>query len=136
VKGVIRAEGRIGVASSELQVPADGQWHPITSALDGCQAFEIMAGVGGKPGAGQYALLHAFAVNTFNSKSSITCHEAHYDSRCNQLQLRWQGTPHAYRLEVKTRCPYADSSPDKYHIRYYLTKLWFDHLMDQSRQAE
>ncbi len=138
VAGVIRAVGRIGVPThdannAELRVPADGKWHPITGGLDGCHAFEIMAGVGGKQGAGNYALLHAFAVNTFNSKSSITCHEAHYDSRCNQLQLRWQGTTHDYRLEIRTRCPYGDGT---YSIRSYITRLWFDHQMDQSRQAE
>jgi hypothetical protein len=43
VRGTIRCDGRIG---REISVPADGQMHAITPTLQGCVAFEIMAGVG------------------------------------------------------------------------------------------
>ena len=103
VTGIIAGEGRIG-RSGDKEVPADGEWHDITEELDGCHAFEIMAGVGGRKGSGKYSLMHAFALNTFNGKGNITYHQAHFDSRCNRLKLRWVGDTHSYRLQLKTGC--------------------------------
>ena len=101
VNGVIASNGRIGRVgcdkeNKELEVRADGKWHPVITKLRGCQAFEIMAGAGRK-NSGKYALLHAFALNAFNPKetfnfrkSNITCHQAHYSSSCEQIALRWR----------------------------------------------
>lgn len=135
VCGVIASEGRIGrEGRREFQVRADGKWHPVITGLDGCQAFEVMAGVGRKR-SGKYALMHAFAVSTFNSKKSgITYHQAHYASRCDQIDLRWTGDMHNYSLEMRTRCSYEENVAEAVYIRYYLTRLWFDPFMEGSVQ--
>lgn len=149
VNGVIAANGRIG---REGKIRANGEWQPILTKLDGCQAFEIMAGVG-KPSSGRYALMHAFALNTFNSKkANITYHQAHYMSKCDQIDLRWVGEMHDYSLEMRTRCSYEvtkdesrDSSKDdkdppkkrkEIYVRYYVTQLWFDPFMAGSDNAD
>jgi hypothetical protein len=145
VNGVIAANGRIGRGG---KIRADGEWYPIVSKLDGCQAFEIMAGVG-KPSSGRYALMHAFALNTFNSKkANITYHQAHYLSKCDQIDLRWVGEMHDYTLEMRTRCSYEDPKKEgkdvkkddkapprktkEIYVRYYITQLWFDPFMSDS----
>jgi len=123
VAGTVASHRRIGRAGVK-PVYSDGEWHDITDALDGCHAFEIMAGVGAK-GSGKYALLHAFALSTFNGKNDITCHQAHYGSRCNRLLLKWEGDTHNFRLRMKTSCDYGE----KLAVRYYITELWLDPLM-------
>ena len=130
VNGVMVADGRIGRAGKKgNEVRADGQWHPIIRNLDGCHAYEIMAGVG-KRRSGRYALLHAFALSTFNSKKgNITSHQAYYSSRCDQIDLRWSGEPHNYSLEMRTRCSLESHAAEKVYIRYYITQLWFDAFM-------
>lgn len=131
VGGVVASDGRIGrEAPSGMLVRADGKWHPITEPLDGCQAFEVMAGVG-KPKSGKYALTHAFAVSTFkSSKSSITHHGAHYSSRCDQIDLRWSGGVHNYVLEMRTRCSYEQHADEEVYVQYHLTQLWFNPMME------
>ena len=147
VGGVIRAEGRIGVAGNvdkqELKVPADGQWYNITDTLDGCQAFEIMAGAGGKRNQGKYALLHAIALNTFNpkgplfnffnNKNKIRSQSSYYRSRDDKLKLRWHDEgSRRYCLQLKSNRDYEDGT----QIKYYLTQLWFDEDMSQSRAPD
>jgi len=122
VDGVVGARGRSGTACPPVR--ADGKWHDITPPLDGCRAFEVMAGVGDKE-AGRYALLHAFAVNTFNRKPHVTAHQSHYGARCDQLELRWTGETHAFTLQARTRCAY----PEHVRIRCQLSELWFDPFM-------
>lgn len=129
VGGVVAADGRIGRAGKQ-RVRADGKWHPIIEGLDGCHAFEIMAGVG-KKNSGRYALLHAFALSIFNSpKSNVSSHQARYSSRCDQIDLRWTGETHNYTLEMRTRCSYEQSASEEVYVRYYVTRLWFDPFMD------
>lgn len=138
VNGVIAADGRLGRAGrKECEVRADGNWHPVLVNLDGCQAYEIMAGVG-KPRSGRYALLHAFALSTFNSKKgNITSHQAHFSSRCDQIELRWNGSTHDYALEMRTRCSYEQDVSEKIYVRYYITQLWFDpHMEDCAGPSE
>ena len=143
VVGVIRAEGRIGVTGKlgqqELEVPADGDWHNITGPLNGCHAYEVMAGVGGRRREGRYALLHAFAVNAFNPrgpifnflnlKKRIRYQPAYYRSRSDKLRLRWRnGEDRNYYLQLKSNSSYGDGA----QVRYYLTRLWFDEDMSGS----
>ena len=128
VNGTVACHGRIGGRGQD--VPADGKWHDITEELDGCQAFEIMAGVG-KKGSGKYALLHATALNTFNAKGKITYNQAHYGSRCNRIKLRWKKKSNRYTLQLKTRCCYGEGI----FVRYYLTRLWFDPFMQACQRA-
>jgi hypothetical protein len=142
VAGTARMEGRIGVTSPGMPyVPANGGWHDITPAMTGCQAFEVMAGAGGERTKGRYALLHAIAMNAFHPRNpilnwmfgrrGIRSQTAVYDSYAHRLQLRWNATeqPHHFTLQLRSNANYGDG----YVIRYYLTRLWFDNLMDDSR---
>lgn len=139
VAGVVAAEGRVGSCRwPGLAAPlADGEWHDLTGALGGCQAFEVMAGAG-QAGGGRYALLHAIAMNTFNPTSGwldlfsrrkrIRHHDVWYGRRCDRLDLRWAGSSGrdaSYRLQVRTRCDYGSGV----RIQATLTRLWFDPTM-------
>jgi hypothetical protein len=143
VAGTIASRGRIGEKGAKT-VHANGCWQDITGALEGCHAFEIMAGVG-KPKSGKYALLHAFALKTFNGRGKIVYHQAHYGSRCNRLKLRWKkGPDKTYTLQLKTRSRYCTGSKQErsetggdkagqdvgVYVKYYTTRLWFDKLME------
>lgn len=138
VGGVIGSVGRIGAnPSGQKTVPADGQWHSITGMMSGCQALEVMAGVGNK-GTGRYALMQATAMNTFNPngfffnflglKNRIRCQQAYYLSRTHKLKLRWYGKGRNYQLQIRTNCNYGAGI----RIRYYITQLWFDEDMSDS----
>ncbi len=141
VDGVVAAHGRIGRPG---QVLADGNWNTVLKDLKGCHAFEIMAGVGGGPQSGKYALLHAFAVCAFDpKKGNITAHQAHYGSRCHRIELRWVGNQDRYALEMRTGCSYQpqggkkdDGTAPSIYIRYSVTNLWFDPTMSGSVQQE
>ncbi|HCS63526.1 MAG TPA: hypothetical protein DIW64_05235 [Cellvibrio sp.] len=134
VDGTIASNGRMGKVG-DMAAPADGEWHDITSALTGCEAFEIVAGVGGQDADGKYALVHAIALNTFNGKSSINTQDAHFGNKCNRLELRWQSVPEQgqfhFKLQIRAQCSYGKNIWIKYHI----TRLWFDPLMLESSQA-
>jgi hypothetical protein len=149
VNGVLRTCGRIGGIEPENpdELVADGKWHDIkiSSPLQGCQAFEIMAGVG-LAQSGRFAMLHAIAMNTFNpsdswfrslfnglwSRKKIRQTSAYYNRRCDQLELRWQGgsgRDAVYKLQIRSRCSYDDDPP---RIQCQLTRLWFDPYMNNS----
>lgn len=138
VAGVVAAEGRIGANPSGQQtVPANGEWHNIAGPFNGCQALEVMAGAGNK-GTGKYALLKATALNTFNPrgwifnflnlKKRINVQQAYYLGRSTRLKLRWVGEGTEYFLQIRSNTSYGDGI----HIRYYITKLWFDEDMSDS----
>lgn len=147
VGGVIRAEGRIGVAGradkEELNVRANGTWHNITDTLTGCHAFEIMAGAGGRKTEGRYSLMHAIALNAYNptglmfnflnTKKKIKQQTVYFSSRKDKLRLRWlnEGN-HNYRLQLKSNSAYGDGI----QIKYYITRLWFDEEMNDSRVSD
>lgn len=139
VAGAIKSEGRIGAGTAGTNaVPADGKWHDITDDLTGCQALEVIAGAGRKD-TGQYALMHAHALNTFNPsgllfnlfglKKRIRYQHAYYVSRGNKLTLRWVGNSPRYRLQLRSKCNYGNGV----QVQYYITKLWFDHHMIESQ---
>ena len=148
VAGTIASQGRIGKKGAKT-VHANGQWQDITDTLNGCHAFEIMAGVG-KPNSGKYALLHAYALKTFDARGKIVYHQAHYGSRCNRLKLRWKkGPDKTYTLQIRTKCAYANGGkPDPsekgndktkqdvgVYVKYFITKLWFDNQMQDCLEA-
>lgn len=127
VNGVAGMTGRIGTLE-QGQIPADGKWHEVVVDLDGCNAFEIMAGVG-KQKTGKYALLHAIAISTYGkSRPKIRKTQAFYGVRCNKIQVRWRGTTYNYKLMMRTKCSYGSD----HFVRFYLTNLWFDRFMDDS----
>lgn len=147
VEGIVASRGRIGQKGTET-IHANGYWQDITRPLRGCNAFEIMAGAG-KSKSGKYALLHAFALKTFNGKGRIVYHQAHYGSRCNRLRLRWRNiSENDYTLQLKTGCPYGTAlKPDGgkgavekakkdvgVYVQYYKTELWFDESMQYSEK--
>ncbi len=151
VDGVVRSRGRMGLIDIEpealAELKADGEWHAVTKPLRGCQAFEVMAGVG-IVNSGKFALLHAVALNTFNPQAgyfrrlwewffpagNIRRTSAHYGRRCDQLELMWEGGSGAdaeYQLKIRTRCSYGQ----EVRIQCQLTQLWFDPFMKQGAVA-
>ncbi|HEX5791952.1 MAG TPA: hypothetical protein VFY01_01660, partial [Rheinheimera sp.] len=127
--------------NGKAQIPADGQWHDISGPLQGCQAFDVMAGTGNK-GSGKYALLKATAINTFNPggwwfnflnlKKRIKVQQAYYLARSSKLQLRWQTlADDNYCLQLRS----CSNLGADIRISYYLTQLWFDERMSQCWQA-
>jgi hypothetical protein len=168
VAGVLRTQGRMGGMFAhvptvgeedqpagqaiEANIPADGNWHRITPILEGCHAFEIVAGVGIQ-WTGQYAMVRANAMNTcdprgmfawllerlpfLNFKNRISCQHAYYRSRSDKLKLRWvevkpgdkspagERVVRRYYLAIKTNTAYDP----KVYIRYHITQLWFDNYM-------
>jgi len=125
VDGVLAYKAKMGNLKTG-KVPADGKWHPIISNLEGCQALEVMAGVG-KRGSGNYALAHVIALNTFFSMRKIDVRQAYYCRMCNRLKFRWTGGEKSYNLEMRSRMSYGGDVKIKYHI----SKLWLDTFMDE-----
>lgn len=143
VAGVLSSQGRRGAYRREVDSPllANGEWQDLTDALEGCQAFEIMAGAGHR-GQGRFGLLHATALNTynptlgllnlFNRKRGIRCTHGFYSRRCDRLQLRWQGSSGrnaSYKLQIRTGCDFGSGV----RIQAQLTQLWFDPHMSESQ---
>ncbi|MCB1985377.1 MAG: hypothetical protein H6936_12715 [Burkholderiales bacterium] len=132
VAGTVASHGRAG-KKDEFAVPADGEWYDITPVLTGCQAFEVVAGVGGRDADGKYALMHAFALCTYHAKNHISYHQAHFGAKCNQLELRWEPVSSEsgnfeYILQLRTGSTYGDDI----WVRYHLTQLWDDAAMYES----
>lgn len=146
VTGAVRSTGRQGSyqPAQPKVLEANGVWQPLTDELDGCQAFEVVAGAGSR-GAGRFSLLHAVALNTYNPtwgwldflnrKRGIRSTHAYYGRRCDRIQLRWTGTSGRdarYRLEVRTGCDFGtDTAGKKATIQVHVTQLWFDPGMTQ-----
>lgn len=143
VVGVARMEGRTGV-TTEMSKPvyADGEWHDITVPMTGCQAFEVVAGAGGRVGAGRYALMHAVALNAYHPRNpvlnwlfarrNVRSQTAVYGSYADRLQLRWRTAPgqHSFKLQLRSNSSFGSG----YRIQYSLTRLWFDPTMAGSRE--
>lgn len=126
VDGVVASAGRIGAPGTRA-APADAEWHTIGGPYQGCTALEVMAGAGLRE-SGKYALMHAFALRTFDAKGEFTYHQAHFGSRRHRLQLRWlddKTAPGNYHLQVRVGCAYGEGT----RICYHLTSLWMDARM-------
>jgi hypothetical protein len=127
VNGTLGIKERVGT-HQQGKVLADGKWHKIMEGLNGCYAFEIIAGVG-KKRTGKYALIHALALSTFGRSSNrIQINQAYYGTRCNKIDLRWTGDTYNLNLEMRTRCSYDG----EYFINYNITNLWSDPAMEGS----
>lgn len=150
VAGVIRSHGREGTQQGQtLSVPADGRWHTISPRLEGCQALEVVAGVGIRR-TGRYALIRAVAMNTcapegffFNflrRKNRIKAQHAYYRSSADKLKLRWvrdrkdpdnSDTYRPYYLQIRSNTRYGEGIA----IRYHITRLWHDDYMQNSQMS-
>jgi hypothetical protein len=130
VNGTIASTGRIG-NFKKGSVPANGKWHTILDQLDGCNAFEIISGVG-KHATGRYALLHAFAISTFHSRNRIRVTQAHYGLFFKKIKLRWIGKQHSYGLQLKTRSNYGKDIS----VQYNISRLWDDPFMENCSLPE
>lgn len=139
VRGVIGCQGRRGtLVLPTTPLRANGQWQDLTGDLEGCQAFEVMAGAG-QPGSGHFSLLHATALSAYNpggwlgwwrARRGIRKSQAWWGQRCDRLQLRWRGShghQAAYRLQIRSGCNFGE----QVCIQAHLTQLWFDPHMGQ-----
>jgi hypothetical protein len=127
INGSVAMNGRIGNAY-QGKIPGDGKWHQVLTDLNGCHAFEVVAGIGKKK-TGRYALIHATALSAFGkSKSKIDIRQAYYGVRSNRIELKWTGTTYSFNLEMRTRNTYDGD----FFIQYFISKLWFDPFMDGS----
>lgn len=139
INGTIASRGRFGSQLIEDEIPADGQWHDLTPELEGCQMFEIVAGVGIR-GTGHYALLHAIAINTcspshwwnwlWHHKNPIHTQQGFYRSGADKIKLRWKQSPQQgrirpYVLQIRSNTRYQEPRI----IRYHITQLWQDEYM-------
>lgn len=127
VKGVICQAGRKGNAYAG-RVPGNGEWHTIIDELNGCHAFEVVAGIGKKK-TGKYALMIANALTTYGkSKSRVKITQAYYGYRSNKIQLRWKGDTYNQRLELRTRANFGEG----FNVQFHIAQLWHDTYMDNS----
>lgn len=145
VQGTVSSHGRQGALPLPAKpLLANGQWQNLTDDLEGCQAFEIVAGAGGPRGSGHFGLLHAVALSAYNpggwlarwhARRGIRQTQAWWGRRCDKLQLRWSGThgrKAVYRLQIRTGCNFGDDV----RIQAHVTRLWFDPHMDKGRPPE
>ena len=131
VAGCIASYARVGRAG-EMAVPADGNWYDITENMTGCQAWEVMAGVGAKDSEGRYALTHAIAMNAFNSNGTIDYRQTYFGNKCSRIELRWiaddEDKPFDFRLQMRVGCSYGENVWIKYHDdQLWLLMLESDH---------
>jgi hypothetical protein len=179
VNGSVRLGGRLGrppspavierqdaearAKSKEKNPPrvlmvADGEWKDLTGDLQGCQGFEIMAGAGRPDDRSRFAMLHAFAFNTYHpawwkdllgNKRRIRQQHAFYGRYRDRLELRWHspkgqhGRDAEYRLQIRSRCDYAGhqrgGAPEEIRevpLHVYLTRLWFQPEMGPLQDME
>jgi hypothetical protein len=131
VNGWVSSNGRVGSYARANTIPADGTWHPVTSSLNYCQAFEIVARTGIK-GTGKHAIMHAIAVSAFGSSSSrIRKTRGWYNFwKPVRLQLRWVGSTYDYRLEMRCK----QNLGTDVRIIYYITQLWSDEELGIAKQ--
>lgn len=125
--GMAGLYGRTGTFDAG-QVAADGKWHTISDPLNGCYAFEVIAG-SGKPGEGKYALLIATAIQCFGAHRRIYTKQSWYGIRCNKIRLRWKNENGNCFLQIKTRCNYDPGTM----ISYNISSLWDNHRMAQQQ---
>jgi hypothetical protein len=116
-----------------LQVPADGRWHPIITGLSSCHAFEVLASASGAIGSRSHAITHAIAVSG-NSGGRKSIRQAYsYDGWFWRRRIRFQWRCNSrlfkkgsdYTLLVRTGCDFGKGDDGKpVMIRYHITRLW------------
>ena len=114
-----------------LQVPANGEWHPIIVGLRGLWGFEIMAAAYGPPQSGTYAMAHGVVLGVHGQRQPIRLQTARYGGWRQRIELRWfvqePGTKEQpaplYGLKMRTRKNFGQGAAILYHI----TCLFEDH---------
>ena len=133
VNGTVSCSGRIGTFNSSngemIKVAADGEWHELIGDLCGCNAFEIIAGVG-KKRSGKYALMHAVTINIFGNRGKTRYTQSCFMSRNDSIRLKWVGNRNKYRLMIRTLSDYGSENQNKINVNCSITKLWFDEFMN------
>ncbi|QJD96209.1 hypothetical protein HH214_10190 [Mucilaginibacter robiniae] len=123
IDGFAAMQGRIGTYKKGA-VRADGKWHAIIEGLDNCHAFEVIARAG-KKGTGRFSMMHAIAISAYGpSGSKIQKLRSYFGWFWNKLNLRWRGTTHNFRLEIRTNINYGRDA----YVNYNVTQLWNDEL--------
>lgn len=115
-------KGRSVSDDLKKELYADGKWHDITEHKNGgVYVMEIVASIHGEPGNGEYAVLMAWATQSFDSNKKIKSVGSHYGFWGNKLKLRWhrkKGSSH-YQLQIKSRLKYKNKDlPINCHITY------------------
>jgi hypothetical protein len=117
-----------------LQVPADGQWHPIITGLSRCHAFEVVASASGTNASRFHAVTHAIAVSG-NAGGRKSIRQAYsYDGWFwrRRIDFKWQSNGGGwfkkgadYTLCVRTGCNFGKGDDGKpVMVRYHITRLW------------
>jgi len=141
VRGTVAMQGRRGMRAPPAPVLANGKWQDLTGDLEGCQAFEVVAGAG-QTGSGHFGLVHAVALSAYNpgggllgwlrARRGIRQTQGWWGRRCDKLQLRWNGThgrKAVYRLQVRTGCDFGS----QVQVQAHVSQLWFDPHMAASQ---
>ncbi|QZE14369.1 hypothetical protein K4L44_00245 [Halosquirtibacter laminarini] len=122
---LIVSRGRIGNYAFG-EVPADGQWHDIMTNLDGCHAYEIMAGATNKQK--KYVMAHVIATTAFNKRNKIRYTQAMYRGWFRRIKVKFRrcGEHYNFSLAIKTQTNYGVGCTIKYNIAC----LWENHFME------
>lgn len=139
VNGTLRSSGRIGSYQCKngrpVSIAADGEWHVLIDNLHGCNAFELVAGVG-KKRTGKYALMHAIAINIFGNRGKLRYTQSYYLERNNSIRLKWVGNKKGYKLFIRTMSDYGEVNNQQITIQCTITRLWFDEMMEGGVRSE
>ena len=125
VDGFIASKGRMGTYK-QGNLKADRSWSTLIKSdeLKGCEAFEIIASVGGTDEKGKYALIYAIVISTFgNSRSKISKTCAHYGywwEWWNNIRLRWKKVEGKSELKIRTNRNFGEGVK----IHFKISKLW------------
>lgn len=122
VRGVRKGTPVKGELANSLK--ADGKWHDITNLKYGVYVLEVLATVQGKSGSGEYAVIMAWATQSFGNNRKIKSVGSHYGFWGHKLKLRWHkkevknGIP-IYQLQIKSKLRYKNKNlPINCHITY------------------
>lgn len=141
VNGAVRTQGRYGTEPGE-PILANGKWHAITEDLYGCNVLEVVAGVGGGPQQGRYALIRAIVINAYGprrgwfrewlyrwliSDPTIRCQSTVYQNRTDRLELRWarvkDSTKQSHAARGDARSDKDHSADEKNWVRPYRLEI-------------
>jgi len=125
LKGNVQISTRQGAFASG-KVPANGEWHDITSPLEGVWALEIVA-VSGKARPLRSAILIAQATHSFGSHTRIKTVQSYQGIYGNKLFLRWKKYGHTATLQIKSLLGYGRHT----YIRYQISSLWNDPMLEE-----